>query len=193
MIAFLRGQYALKSPASVIVDVQGVGYEVQISLNTYGAIADKADGMLFTYLHITENAHTLFGFWNLEEKEMFLNLIAVSGVGASTARMMLSGMRPEEIQKAIVQGNVNVLCSIKGIGKKSAERLIVELRDKLAKQGNNWSVSGINEPILDADATNALIALGIGRVVAEQAVKKVIENSPNIALQDLIKQALKNL
>jgi len=193
MIAFLRGQYALKSPASVIVDVQGVGYEVQISLNTYGAIADKADGMLFTYLHITENAHTLFGFWNLEEKEMFLNLIAVSVVGASTARMMLSGMRPEEIQKAIVQGNVNVLCSIKGIGKKSAERLIVELRDKLAKQGNNWSVSGINEPILDADATNALIALGIGRVVAEQAVKKVIENSPNIALQDLIKQALKNL
>ena len=193
MIAFLRGQYALKSPASVIVDVQGVGYEVQISLNTYGAIADKLDGMLFTYLHITENAQTLFGFWNLEEKEMFLNLIAVSGVGASTARMMLSGMRPEEIQKAIVQGNVNLLCSIKGIGKKSAERLIVELKDKLSKQGNNWSVSSNNEPVLDVDATNALIALGIGRAIAEQAVKKVLENSPNIALQDLIKQALKNL
>ena len=193
MIAFLRGQYALKSPASVIVDVQGVGYEVQISLNTYGAIADKLDGMLFTYLHITENAQTLFGFWNLEEKEMFLNLIAVSGVGASTARMMLSGMRPEEIQKAIVQGNVNLLCSIKGIGKKSAERLIVELKDKLSKQGNNWSVSSNNEPVLDVDATNALIALGSGRAIAEQAVKKVLENSPNIALQDLIKQALKNL
>jgi len=193
MIAFLRGQYALKSPASVVVDVNGVGYDVQISLNTYSAIADKADGMLFTYLHITENAQTLYGFWNLEEKEMFLNLVSVSGVGASTARMMLSGMIPDQIQKAIVMGDVNVLCSIKGIGKKSAERLIVELKDKLAKQQNNWSSVGVKVEMVDMDAINALVALGIGRSVAEQAVKKVIQNSPNIALQDIIKQALKNI
>lgn len=193
MIAFLRGQYALKSPASVVVDVNGVGYDVQISLNTYSAIADKADGMLFTYLHITENAQTLYGFWNLEEKEMFLNLVSVSGVGASTARMMLSGMIPDQIQKAIVMGDVNILCSIKGIGKKSAERLIVELKDKLAKQQNNWSSVGVKVEMVDMDAINALVALGIGRSVAEQAVKKVIQNSPNIALQDIIKQALKNI
>ena len=183
----------MKSPASVIVDVNGVGYDVQISLNTYGAIADKADGMLFTYLHITENAQTLYGFWNLEEKEMFLNLVSVSGVGASTARMMLSGMIPDQIQKAIVMGDVNVLCSIKGIGKKSAERLIVELKDKLAKQQNNWSSVGVKVEMVDTDAINALVALGIGRSLAEQAVKKVIQNFPNIALQDIIKQALKNI
>jgi len=193
MIAFLRGQYALKTPASVVVDVNGVGYDVQISLNTYGAIADKADGMLFTYLHLTENAQTLYGFWNLEEKEMFLNLVSVSGVGASTARMMLSGMIPDQIQKAIVQGDVNVLCSIKGIGKKSAERLIVELKDKLGKQQNTWSTVGAKVDLPETDAINALVALGIGRTVAEQNVKKVIQNFPNIALQDLIKQALKNI
>ena len=193
MIAFLRGQYALKTPASVVVDVNGVGYDVQISLNTYGAIADKADGMLFTYLHLTENAQTLYGFWNLEEKEMFLNLVSVSGVGASTARMMLSGMIPDQIQKAIVQGDVNVLCSIKGIGKKSAERLIVELKDKLGKQQNTWSTVGVKVDLPETDAINALVALGIGRTMAEQNVKKVIQNFPNIALQDLIKQALKNI
>jgi len=193
MIAFLRGQYALKSPGSVIVDVNGVGYDVQISLNTYGAIADKVDGMLFTYVHITENAQTIYGFWNMEEKEMFLNLISVSGVGASTARMMLSGMIPDQIQKAIVHGDVNVLCSIKGIGKKSAERLIVELKDKLSKQGISWSTSGSIANTYENDAINALVSLGISRTMAEQAVKKVIQISPNIALQDLIKQALKNI
>ena len=193
MIAFLRGQYALKSPASVIVDVNGVGYDVQISLNTYSAIADKADGMLFTYVHITENSQVIYGFWNLEEKEMFLNLIGVSGVGASTARMMLSGMIPDQIQKAIVQGDVNTLCSIKGIGKKSAERLIVELKDKLSKQGHSWSTAATMATSSDIDAVNALVALGIARTLSEQAVKKVIQNSPNIALQDLIKQALKNI
>ena len=125
-----------------MVDVNGVGYDLQISLNTYSAIAKKESGLLFTYLHITENAHTLFGFAELAEKEMFLQLISVSGVGASTARMMLSGMRPDEIAKAIVQGNTKLLESIKGIGKKSAERLIVELRDKLGKQSADTFLSG---------------------------------------------------
>ena len=194
MIAFVRGHFAVKTPARVVVDVNGVGYDLQISLNTYSAISNKENGQLFTYLHITENAQTLFGFAELAEKEMFLNLISVSGVGAATARMMLSGMQPDEIARAIVQGNTRQLESIKGIGKKSAERLIVELRDKLAKQTLDSTVvlSGFQKA--DADAVQALIALGIGRPVAEQAVKKTIASAAdNLSLEDIIKQALKNL
>ncbi|MCX6298659.1 MAG: Holliday junction branch migration protein RuvA [Bacteroidetes bacterium] len=178
MIAFVRGNFAVKTTTRVVVDVNGVGYDLQISLNTFSAISSKDSGLLFTYLHITENAHTLFGFAELAEKEIFLQLISVSGVGASTARMMLSGMRPDEITRAIVQGNTRQLESIKGIGKKSAERLIVELRDKLGKQSLEAPVmvGGVAVVSKDADAVNALIALGIGRPMAEQAVKKTMIN-----------------
>ncbi len=194
MIAFVRGHFALKTPARVVVDVNGVGYDLQISLHTFSAISNKDSGMLFTYLHITENAQTLFGFAELAEKELFLNLISVSGVGASTARMMLSGMRPDEIARAIIQGNTRQLEGIKGIGKKSAERLILELRDKLAKQSLDSGVVFTGAQKVDVDAVNALIALGIGRPMAEQAVKKTTTIvTENASLEDIIKQALKNL
>ena len=194
MIAFVRGHFAVKTPARAVVDVNGVGYDLQISLNTYSAISNKDSGMLFTHLHITENAQTLFGFAELAEKEMFLHLISVSGVGASTARMMLSGMQPDEIARAIVQGNTRQLEGIKGIGKKSAERLVVELKDKLAKQSYNASPVTPGMPAADLDAVNALIALGIGRPMAEQAVKKTMTTiTANSSLEDIIKQALKNI
>ena len=124
MIAFVRGDFAIKTPAQVVVDVNGVGYDLHISLNTYSAISNKDKGQLYTYLHITENGQTLYGFAELKEKELFLQLISVSGVGAATARMMLSGMKPEEIVRAIIQGNAKQLESIKGIGRKTGERLI---------------------------------------------------------------------
>ncbi|MBW0162601.1 MAG: Holliday junction branch migration protein RuvA [Sediminibacterium sp. Gen4] len=195
MIAFVRGKFAVKTPARLVVDVNGVGYELQISLNTYAAIANVENGQLYTYLHITENAQTLFGFADIAEKELFLQLISVSGVGAATARMMLSGMKPDEIIRAIVQGNTKQLEGIKGIGKKSAERLIVELRDKLGKQSMESPISGgiiMNTP--DTDAVQALIALGIGRPQAEQAIKKTMSIIPaDASLELIIKQALKNL
>lgn len=195
MIAFVRGKFAVKTPARLVVDVNGVGYELQISLNTYAAIANVENGQLYTYLHITENAQTLFGFADIAEKELFLQLISVSGVGAATARMMLSGMKPDEIIRAIVQGNTKQLEGIKGIGKKSAERLIVELRDKLGKQSMESPISGgtiKNTP--DTDAVQALIALGIGRPQAEQAIKKTMSIIPaDASLELIIKQALKNL
>lgn len=194
MIAFVRGHFAVKTPARIVVDVNGVGYELQVSLNTYAAISNKDSGQLFTYLHITENAQTLFGFAELAEKEMFLHLISVSGVGAATARMMLSGMRPDEIARAIVQGNTKQLEGIKGIGKKSAERLIVELRDKLGKQPLDSAVAVAGFQTVDSDAVNALIALGIGRAMAEQAIKKTMATvTEKTSLEDIIKQALKNL
>jgi holliday junction DNA helicase RuvA len=194
MIGFLRGQYATKTPARVVIDVNGVGYEVNISLHTYSAIANAEGGQLFTYLHITENAQSLFGFADMVEKELFLNLISVSGVGASTARMMLSGMHPEEIVKAIVQGNTKQLEGIKGIGKKSAERLIVELRDKLAKGSETTILPGFTAPAANMDAINALISLGIGKALAEQGVKKAISAlSSSATVEEIIKYALKNL
>jgi len=194
MIAFVRGPYAMKTPSHVVVDVNGVGYDLQISLNTYSAISDKESGQLHTYLHITENGQTLFGFAEAKEKEMFLLLIGVSGVGASTARMMLSGMKPEEITKAIIQSNTVQLASIKGIGKKTAERLIVELKDKLGKQSLGSSL--LSTPFIrsvGADAIEALIALGIGKNIAENSVNKIILTNPDGTLEDIIKQALKIL
>lgn len=194
MIAFVRGQFAYKTPAHVVVDVNGVGYDLQISLNTYSAIANKESGQLFTYLHITENAQTLFGFAEISEKELFLQLISVSGIGAATGRMMLSGMKPDELTRAIIQGNTALLSTVKGIGKKTAERLVVELRDKLGKQSLEMpSVLASEEDKNEADAINALIALGINRAAAENAVKKIILLNPNFTLEDIVKTSLKNL
>lgn len=196
MIAFVRGKFAIKTPARVVVDVNGVGYDLQISLNTYEAISKVENGQLHTYLHITENAQTLFGFADIAEKELFLQLISVSGVGASTARMMLSGMKPDEIIRAIVQGNTKQLEGIKGIGKKSAERLIVELRDKLSKQTIDQPLGGSVTGVMgiDQDAVHALVALGIAKPQAENAIKKTMSNIPaDASLEMLIKQALKNL
>ncbi|SJZ71911.1 Holliday junction branch migration protein RuvA [Sediminibacterium ginsengisoli] len=196
MIAFVRGHFAVKTPARIVVDVNGVGYDLQVSLNTYTSVGSKESGQLFTYLHITENAQTLYGFADTAEKELFLQLISVSGVGASTARMMLSGMKPEEITRAIVQGNTRQLESIKGIGKKSAERLVVELRDKLGKQSVTFSQETGTGAAADTgtDAVNALVALGIARPAAEQAVKKArTQAGDEGSLEDIIKTALKNI
>lgn len=196
MFAFLRGDFVQKTPAHVIVDVGGVGYSLQISLNTYEAISGADSGLLYTHLQVTENAHTLFGFADLNEKTLFLQLIAVSGVGASTARMMLSGMKPDEIIRAIVQNNANQLEKIKGIGRKTAERLIVELKDKLAKT-HDQQVGNLPSGTFSAsaDALDALIALGIGRALAENAIRKTLKanGAAEMKLEELIKQALKNL
>lgn len=194
MIAYLKGQFSLITPTYVYLDVQGIGYEVFISLNTYGAIQGKAQGQLYTYLQIREDAHILYGFHEQAEKEMFLNLLGVNGVGAATARMMLSSMRPEEISRAVIQGNTRQLESVKGIGKKSAERIILELKDKLSKQ----SLEVNNSPGLgntaEQDALNALLALGIARPAAEQALRKVLNgNQATEKVEDIIKSALKNL
>ena len=195
MIAFVRGKFVVKSPAQVIVDVNGVGYDCQISLHTYSAISDKESGQLFTYLHITENGQTLYGFNEMAEKELFSQLISVSGVGAATARMMLSGLKPEEIIRAIVQGNARVLEGIKGIGRKTAERLVLELRDKLGKNISDAGFSSLSPANrIENDALNALISLGIPKPNAEKAIKNVMKtNDSDIVLEDLIKKALKSI
>ena len=194
MIAFVRGNFIVKNPALVIVDVNGVGYECHISLNTFSAIDNKESGQLFTYLHLYENGQTLYGFAEQSEKDLFIQLISVSGVGAATARMMLSGLRPEEIIRAIVQSNARQLESVKGIGKKTAERLVLELKDKLSKQANEIILSSSVNNRVEADALNALISLGIARPMAEQALKRALAATPEILpLEELLKRALKNV
>ncbi|MBK7432410.1 MAG: Holliday junction branch migration protein RuvA [Chitinophagaceae bacterium] len=191
MYAYLQGKFSFKSPAQVIIDVNGVGYEVNISLNTYSALQNLEEGRLFTHLQVKEDGHVLFGFFEKTEKEMFQLLIGVSGVGAATARMMLSSLRPEEVTRAIQQGNVAVLERVKGIGKKTAERLVLELKDKAGKlSGSDQSRPQGNS--LEQDALNALIALGISRSQAEQSIQKIILAEPSVShLEELIKKALK--
>ncbi len=192
MYAYLQGKFTYKSPAQVYIDVNGVGYEVNISLNTYSHIQNLDQGKLFTHLQVREDAHVLFGFFDKQEKDMFLLLTGVSGVGAATARMMLSSLKPEEVSRAIQQGNVRLLESVKGIGKKTAERLVLELKDKMAKQPLDGNLSVQVGNSLEQDALNALTALGISRSQAENAIQKIILAEPSVLeLEDLIKKALK--
>ncbi len=193
MIAYLKGTFATKTPAYVHVDVNGVGYEVHISLNTYSKIQDLEKGTLLTHLIVREDAHILYGFFDASEKEIFLHLLGVSGIGASTARVMLSYMKPEELSRAIVQGNARLLESIKGIGRKTAERIVLELRDRLSKQPIEANISAVQSNSLQVDALNALVALGINRPAAEGAIQKVMQQNADVTVEELIKKALQNL
>ncbi len=194
MIAYLEGRFVFKSPAVVHMDVNGVGYELQVSLNTYSRILDLDSGVLRTYLHIREDAHILFGFYEQAEKDIFLQLITVSGIGATTARMMLSYMKPEELARSIITGDIRTLEGIKGIGRKTAERLVLELRDKLAKIPVETNISPMKNNTLHTDALTALLALGVARNSAEQVIQKVMRTDSSLtSLEDIIKKALKNL
>ncbi len=194
MITFLRGDFIVKTPALLHIDVQGVGYEVQISLHTFSQMQHLEKGLLHIYHQVKEDDEVLYGFFDTGEKEMFVQLLSVSGVGASTARMMLSAMKPEELAMAIVQGQTKQLESIKGIGKKSAERIILELKDKIGKKFSGSNNSPLIYNTLEHDALNALVSLGITRQVAEQALKKLAQNAPvPQKVEDIIKQVLKIL
>ncbi len=193
MFAFLLGQFHEISPTRVIIDVSGVGYEVHISLHTYGAIQGRSEGLLHTHLVVREDAHILYGFSEPAEKEMFTNLIGVSGIGAATARMMLSYMPPADLARCIVQGDVRSLEKVKGIGKKTAERLVLELKDKLGKGAPEVNISPLIHNTLHQDALEALTALGIPRSTASQAIEKVRQAEPDITVESLIKKALRGV
>lgn len=192
MYAYLEGNFSMKNAAQVYLDINGVGYELNISLNTYAHIEKLEKGKLYTYLQIKEDGHTLYGFFDKVEKEIFIQLISVSGVGAATARLMLSSLKAEEVSKAIVQNNVKLLESVKGIGKKTAERLVLELRDKMNKAATDLTLPPTVGNRLQQDALNALVSLGISRTQAETAVQKINQLDPTINnLEELIKKSLK--
>lgn len=196
MIAYLEGRLTYKDATYVIVDIGGIGYHVKISLTTYGAVKDKDRCKLFTYQHITENSHTLYGFYGEAEKKLFMDLISISGVGPNTGLMMLSSLNPIELQQAIVNEEVNTIQAIKGIGAKTAQRIILELKDKLKKEG--LLEKAINSPLsihntLKTEALTALTTLGINKAAAEKSVENILKNSKvPLSLEDVIKLALKS-
>ncbi len=195
MIAYLKGKLVHKEPTHVIIEVGGTGYQASISLHTFSEIKDKEDIRLFTYLHVREDAHILFGFSGEPEKAMFLNLISVNGVGPNTAMMVLSSLPPSELKNAILREDAATLQAVKGIGGKTAQRLILELKDKLRKGGPDGSptLPGMSGNTLRQEALSALMTLGIVRSAAEKSVDSVLKKSGNtISLEDLVKQALKN-
>ena len=206
MYAYIRGKLAHKEPTFAIIDVQGVGYEVRISLNTFNAIGSSEACMLHTYLYVKEDAQLLFGFAEANEKKLFLDLLSISGVGPSLGLTILSSMDPEEIKGAIVQGDVKTIQRIKGIGAKTAQRLVLELQDRLKKEMMSGD-GGIPEKIqglssgsyntLRGEALSALVTLGISRNMAEKSIEKAISEwqkkneAGELRLEDLIKLALK--
>ncbi len=194
MITYLDGELAEKSPAHAVIDCGGVGYFLNISLNTFSKLPEKGRLKLYTHLAIREDAHVLFGFADKAERELFLQLISVSGIGPATARMILSSMNPEELQKTIVSRDLNRLRSVKGVGPKSAERILVELKDKLGKIEMPSGIFPASHNKVREEALSALVMLGFAKAVAEKAVDKALkEKGDNAAVEEIIKTALNNL
>jgi holliday junction DNA helicase RuvA len=194
MIAFIEGEIAEKNPAFVVLNCNGVGYQIHVSLNTYTQLPDSKHIKLFTYLVIREDAHTLYGFVKEEERELFKHLITVSGVGPNTARMILSSMSVNEIKQAIVNNNISVLQSIKGIGAKTAQRIIVDLKDKIEKEGlvAEENLAGVNNTIRE-EALSALVMLGYNKAVAQKTLNQILKQKAgaDLTVEQLIKEALK--
>jgi len=193
MIAHLQGKLIEKSPTEVIIDCGGVGYHVNISLHTYSLLPQSETIKLFTYLQIKEDAHTLFGFVEKSEREIFKMLLSVSGIGASIARTMLSSLEPKQIIQALAVGDIGTIQSIKGIGNKTAQRAILDLKDKVLKLYDLDEVSMSQSNTNKDEALSALEVLGFNRKLAEKVVEKVLISDPQASVESIIKQALKNL
>lgn len=194
MISHIIGKLVFKSPTHVILETAGLGYHVNISLNTYSRLPEGEQCKLYTYLNIKEDAHTLYGFMDEAEKRLFINLISVSGIGPNTARMMLSSITPLEIQEAIIKGDVPLIQRIKGIGPKSAQRIILELQDKLKKEGPDTLLSAPKNNTIRDEALSALIMLGFAKNAAEKVLDDVIkQEGQTLVVEQLIKAALKKL
>ena len=193
MITQIRGKLVEKNPTYAVVDCNGVGYLLHISLNTFSSLPDQEAVLLYTHLLIREDAHTLFGFINKTEREVFRLLISVSGVGPSIARTMLSSMTSEEIQQAIASENVPVIQSVKGIGAKTAQRVIVDLKDKILKTCDLDEVSVYTNNTNKEEALSALEVLGFARKQSEKVISTIIKTQKDASVEQLIKLALKNL
>ena len=193
MITQIRGQLVEKNPTYVVIDCSGVGYLLHISLQTYSSLGEEEAVKMFTYLSIREDAHTLYGFSTKTEREVFRLLISVSGVGPSIARTMLSSMTSEEIQNAIASENVGLIQSVKGIGAKTAQRVIVDLRDKILKTFDMEEVSVPMNNTNKEEALSALDVLGFGRKQSEKVVGNILKEFPEATVELLIKKALKSL
>ncbi|MDB5263225.1 MAG: Holliday junction branch migration protein RuvA [Adhaeribacter sp.] len=195
MIAYIDGKLTHKDPTFVIIDVNGVGYQIRISLNTYDKLVEGERCKLHTFLHIKEDAHTLYGFSEPAEKTVFLHLISISGVGPGTGLMIISSLTVAEIQQAIVREDVRTIQNVKGIGAKTAHRIILELKDKYKKESftDSGNINTVTHNTNRNEALSALITLGFARNVAEKTLDTIIKRDGNhLTVEALIKLALKS-
>jgi len=193
MIDYIKGKVTGLSPAFVLVENQGIGYFLSISLSTFTKLDGKSDVMILVHEVIKEDSHQLFGFADNDEREIFRMLISVSGVGAGTARMMLSSLSPSEIEKAILSSEVSTLKGVKGIGLKTAQRIILDLKDKLGKQPGSGEIFSFTDNTKRDEALSALVMLGFGKNAVIKVLDSIIRVEKNLSVEDLIKRALKNL
>lgn len=194
MIAFLKGRLVHKEPAFVILETNGIGYQVLISLNTYAQLKDQEALTLQTVLVVREDAHLLYGFFNAAEKQMFQSLVSVNGIGPGTALLVLSSLSPEDLREAILTEDIRTLQSVKGIGGKTAQRMVLELKDKMRRDGMDISSGGatVGHNKLRSEALSALTTLGIPKPAAEKSVDSILKkHGNNISLEELVKLALK--
>jgi len=193
MITHIQGKLTEKNPTHVVIDCNGVGYMLNISLHTYSQIPDAEHLKLFTHLQVKEDSHTLYGFSSLAEREIFRLLISVSGIGSSIARTMLSSLSPKQVREGIASGDVALIQSIKGIGAKTAQRVIIDLKDKILKIYDIDEVSVSKDNTNKDEALSALEVLGFVKKQAERVVDKIVTQQPDATVETIIKQALKNL
>ncbi|WP_430812775.1 MULTISPECIES: Holliday junction branch migration protein RuvA [unclassified Carboxylicivirga] len=191
MYEYISGKIAESSPAHVVIDVNGLGYLLHISLNTFTRLDGKKEAQLFVHENIREDAFALYGFAEPSERDLFRHLISVSGIGANTARMMLSSLSAEELRGAILTDNVNVIKGVKGIGAKTAQRVIVDLKDKLSKEPIDQKIFASQDNTIREEALSALVMLGFAKNTAQKAVDKILGQSPGLKVEELIKQSLK--
>jgi len=193
MITHIQGKLTEKNPTDVVIDCNGIGYLLNISLHTYSQIPDTENLRLYTHLQVKEDSHTLYGFSSLAEREIFRLLISVSGIGTSTARTMLSSLTPKQVREAIASENVSLIQSVKGIGLKTAQRVIIELKDKVLKVHDIDEAAYIANNTNKDEALSALEVLGFAKKQAEKVIDKILNNQPEANVETLIKEALKNL
>jgi len=193
MIEYIKGAITKINPTFLTIESGGIGYFINISINTFSKLEGKSDFKMLIHEVIREDAHLLFGFADSAEREIFRLLISVSGVGANTARMMLSSLSPGEIEKAILGSDVNILKSVKGIGLKTAQRIIVDLKDKLGKQAGSGEIFTIADNTSREEALSALVMLGFAKSAVSKVLDKIVREEKNLTVEDIIKRALKNL
>ncbi|MBR4391510.1 MAG: Holliday junction branch migration protein RuvA [Bacteroidales bacterium] len=193
MYAFISGKVTDLTPASVVIDNNGIGYFINITLNTFTAIGEQEHVKLFTHLQVLEDAHNLYGFYTVNERDMFEMLISVSGVGCNTARLILSSLTVNELSTAIANEDIRTIQGVKGIGTKTAQRLVVDLKDKVRKTDFAEEIPGIVDNTVKVEALTALVTLGFGRGAADKALNKILKQQPDASVEILIREALKLL
>ena len=194
MISYVKGKFVKKNPTFVIIECGGIGYQINITLNTYEKLTDLEEGKLHTHLSIREDSHTLYGFFSEEERDLFKQLISVSGIGPATGRVMLSSIQPDELVQAVLHEDVTLIKSVKGVGPKTAKRLILELKDKLAKGAEVDLDTVVSHNTKHTEALSALSTLGFSKSDADKVIRKVLKDHGNqLPIEELIKLCLKAL